>query len=555
MLALPVIFRETPELFEAVTTSLAGLGRSVNAARIYITRNVTNPQGLNSLEPFAEWCAEGIPSTTSSGLIEPLPYTLSSFANYEPRLARGEVIIEKFSQPIEQDRLIPAYVNNLVLVPVFYFQDWWGLLGIEHVEDGYEWHPQDLELIQLAAQQFGMAAGSKILAQTLMQQFEREIQQRTTAHKNALANLESELTRRKSAEEQVEKRVRQLQALTEATNALISTINLDDLLSQILDILNRAIPAAEKGTLHMIAPETGQLEMRAMHGFTDPRIQRYYARTRRSLINRVVENKQPLLIQDVQTQFSGEDQIEIFDANGTRSIITAPLIADEVVFGALYLASSQPNAFDENDLIVLTSFADTATLALRNAQLHEKVQKLAITDTLTNLYNRRGLMEIGERLFEASRRFHRSLAIISLDIDFFKTVNDSLGHVAGDQVLQQVAEIMLRKIRRVDLIGRQGGDEFTILLPEADIFQAIQVAERLRIAVEQSVLKTSKGETRITISLGCTRMTTKSTSLGELIDLADQALYLSKHSGRNRVRTYPAEALNPDLPSPESQVE
>ena len=187
------------------------------------------------------------------------------------------------------------------------------------------------------------------------------------------------------------------------------------------------------------------------------------------------------------------------------------------------------------------SFGATATAALRNAQLHASVQKLAITDPLTGIYNRRGFEEFGRRLFESARRFKRPLSLILLDIDHFKAINDSYGHSIGDQVLQSLAERLNHNIREVDLMSRYGGDEFMVLLPETDIFTAIKVAERLRSSVEASPLPTEHGHITIQISVGVAKLSTQTNDLNRLLELADMALYNAKQNGRNRVRMFPIE--------------
>lgn len=348
-------------------------------------------------------------------------------------------------------------------------------------------------------------------------------------------------------ERELAKRLSQLQALNATTNILLSTLDLETLLGRVLDAACQAIPNAEKGTLHLIAPETGQLEMRAVLGVSDPRIHKHQARALRGLLDTVITRKQAVLIADI-TQHSELDKKLLLGLEpDTRSMIAAPLIADQTVCGVLYLAASRPQAFDQNDMHLVAGFATTATLAIRNAQLHEKVQKMAITDQLTALYNRRGFVEFGQRLFESAHRFRHSLAIIALDIDYFKNVNDACGHVAGDLVLQQISEILLRKIRKVDLLARMGGDEFTILLPETDAFQALQISERLRAQVEDALLVTGKGDVQVTISLGISRMSTQTDTLEALMDWADQALYEAKQAGRNRVRMLPLETPMPGL--------
>jgi diguanylate cyclase (GGDEF)-like protein len=206
-----------------------------------------------------------------------------------------------------------------------------------------------------------------------------------------------------------------------------------------------------------------------------------------------------------------------------------------LVYGALSLESSRVSAFDESDLNLLVGFAATATAAIQNARLHAEVQRLAITDALTGLYNRRGLFELGQREVERSRRYKRPLVAIMMDIDRFKYINDYYGHAAGDLVLQAVAKRCSDNMRRIDILGRLGGDEFAFLLPEADMFTASNVAERVRLTISERPVITEETQINVSVCLGVARATSATPDLEVLISRADAAMYIAKREGRNRV--------------------
>ena len=205
------------------------------------------------------------------------------------------------------------------------------------------------------------------------------------------------------------------------------------------------------------------------------------------------------------------------------------------MLGAISLESPQVAAFSESDLRLLSSFAATATAAIHNTRLHGEVQKLAITDALTGLYNRRGFFELGQREVERSRRFQRPLVAIMMDVDRFKFINDVYGHPVGDRVLQTVAKRCADNLRRIDILGRFGGDEFTILLPETDIYRARGVAERVRQCVAATPVPADEALVEVSVSLGIARATNATPDLDVLISRADAAMYLAKQAGRNRV--------------------
>jgi diguanylate cyclase (GGDEF)-like protein len=165
----------------------------------------------------------------------------------------------------------------------------------------------------------------------------------------------------------------------------------------------------------------------------------------------------------------------------------------------------------------------------------QEVQRLAITDSLTNLYNRRHFSKVGEDEVQRACRYGRSLSAIMLDIDHFKQVNDTFGHTVGDQILQGVAASCRKALRGVDVLGRYGGDEFVILLPENDRAAAVQVAERLRKKIAHIRLNTTSGAVKVTASLGVASVECDKPSLETLLSHADKALYVAKRRGRNRV--------------------
>ena len=355
----------------------------------------------------------------------------------------------------------------------------------------------------------------------------------------------TEIARLYAAEAQ---RARELDALRTATAALLNTIDLETLLRQILDAAQSAIPAAEQGFLYLVTPETGQLQIRAITDFTDPRIKKFSVPQNNDYPARSVRERRPLLIEDTLADRARETGLDTQSSGQpvVRSALLAPLLLSGNVLGVLYLTSSQPHAFTDSDLRLLMSFATTTTAAIQNAMLHSEVQKMALTDGLTGIFNRRGFFDLGQREIERARRFNRPLSAILIDVDHLKQINDTYGHAAGDQVLKIVAERFRSSVREVDILGRYGGDEFAILLPEADLFMACAIAERIRDRLQDPLVipapfitHTNHTPTDITLtitaSMGVANALKDTRDLGSLLGRADQALYVAKGNGRNRV--------------------
>jgi diguanylate cyclase (GGDEF)-like protein len=244
------------------------------------------------------------------------------------------------------------------------------------------------------------------------------------------------------------------------------------------------------------------------------------------------ETGQPLIVPDTRTH---QGWIDHPATHWIRSYAGAPIQVKGKTVGFINLNAAVPGYFKEEHARRLQAFANQAAIAVENAQLYAQTQQLAITDDLTGLYNRRGLFELGRREVERAVRFGHCLSVLMLDIDHFKAVNDSYGHQTGDQVLQILSKRCLENIREIDILGRYGGEEFVILLPESNPENTQQVAERLRKLIENQPFPTRQGSVQITISLGLATVCEREEDLAALIERADQALYIAKRSGRNRV--------------------
>lgn len=170
----------------------------------------------------------------------------------------------------------------------------------------------------------------------------------------------------------------------------------------------------------------------------------------------------------------------------------------------------------------------------RIIDMHNQLHKIAIHDSLTKLYNHAQILSILDEEYDRALRENRPLSIIMLDIDLFKSVNDEYGHTVGDAVLVDVATRLQKSLRVYDKIGRYGGDEFLVILPNNDLINVRSVAERLRDLISGEKFETDIGLLSITISLGCTSTENRETKSAEdLVNVSDKALYQAKHRGRN----------------------
>ncbi len=217
--------------------------------------------------------------------------------------------------------------------------------------------------------------------------------------------------------------------------------------------------------------------------------------------------------------------------NVVGSQIMLPLA---VVNGLAGLFSSKENAFKKEDLSLFSTMVSGISSLYIAYKSYQQVQHMSVTDSLTGLYNRRKFFEEIEREIERVSRYDSPLSLIMLDVDHFKNVNDQFGHQMGDEVLRELAKIILDNTRKTDIVARYGGEEFIIMLTETPVKGAVQVAKRIRKAVESTPVLGAAVEIKFTASMGVSTFFDGDTT-DALVQRADEALYAAKDNGRNRV--------------------
>ena len=217
-----------------------------------------------------------------------------------------------------------------------------------------------------------------------------------------------------------------------------------------------------------------------------------------------------------------ENSRAVRDANG------------EILYYEGFITDITERVRAEKELRRIKDALESANVELQQALEREKL--LACTDGLTGLYNRRHFFELAEHEFHAALRHQRPLAFLMFDMDGFKQVNDTLGHTAGDQLLDMVAQTAVQQVRASDIVARYGGDEFILMLPQTTARQALPVAERIRTSVAALQLETNQAPLDITLSIGIAEIShdPPDENAGRVIQRADEALYRAKNSGRNR---------------------
>ncbi len=250
-------------------------------------------------------------------------------------------------------------------------------------------------------------------------------------------------------------------------------------------------------------------------------------------------NKVPLLI----TNTKEDRRFTETDYKNTISLVVVPIEIENNYWGAIKgYSTDKKELFDDYDLRLLSILASLIGLILNNAMLFKKVEALAITDGLTGLYTRTHFIERLQEEIERAKTNSIPISIAMIDIDYFKKVNDTYGHLAGDTFLKQLSNILRRRFRSVDVLARYGGEEFAVLMYHTTIQESYKILEEVRKMVEEEkffmpIESYRPIQIKKTISIGIAELTTEETP-DELIKKADDALYYAKENGRNQTCVY-----------------
>lgn len=247
----------------------------------------------------------------------------------------------------------------------------------------------------------------------------------------------------------------------------------------------------------------------------------------KEVVNIFLENKNNVII------YSGQEPVSLKRLSIIRdfeTLLALPLMAEGEIRGVLFI-ENLPKIYFDNFLILAGQFS----IQLQKVILYEKVQEMSITDSLTEISTRRYFLARFKEELHRSMRRKANLAILMLDIDHFKEKNDKYGHLVGDVILKEAANLLKANLREIDIAARYGGEEFCIVLSGSDRTGAEQVAERLRKSMENAIFKAYDEKVRITISIGISVFPQDGVNETSLIESADKALYKAKSEGRNRV--------------------
>lgn len=333
--------------------------------------------------------------------------------------------------------------------------------------------------------------------------------------------------------QKLQHRLHETFTLMEVSEAITSTLNLDRVLNLILQNISKII-GVQRCSIMLLNKTKTHLNIRATLGF------RKGDRTSAipvgdGIAGRVAKTGEPLLIQDIDTHatFKRTKNEEYI----SKSLLSVPLRTKGQLIGVLNITNKRDEkAFTEVEQRLVSYYADQVAIAIENANLYTQVEKLATTDALTGLANHRFFQDVLAESFASATKNGLPLALIMIDVDNFKRLNDTHGHLAGDSVLREIGAIILAAQSSRDFLpARYGGEEFAIILPGFSVDDGFALAEELRTKVmEHTVVGPSGDILTETMSCGISTLTDDVRGPQDLIDRADKAMYLAKRSGKNR---------------------
>ena len=355
--------------------------------------------------------------------------------------------------------------------------------------------------------------------------------------KKAILEVYHDITQQKKDEETIQMLLRnsksekqKLEKVLSIDLRMRSIRKLNDLVDFIVDKSTEVLEA-EKCSLMLLDSGSNELAIRGAKGLDDDIIIRSRVKVGHSISGMVAEESCPILVKDIESnvRFARQNR----PSYRTRSFISAPIKVHNKVIGVVNIAdkkSVEDWVFSEIDLNILCTIVHLASVAIENADFVRQLTHLSMTDSLTGMYNHRFFIKNLDREINRSKRYTTSLCLFMIDIDNFKSYNDTYGHLEGDQLLKSLGHVLTSNLRVVDIVCRYAGDEFVAILPETNISEAMIVAGKIKKAIESML---SKQE--ITISIGLAKYLIPNMSKYDFILKADTALFEAKKRGKNTI--------------------
>src|ERR1700729_2331072 len=331
---------------------------------------------------------------------------------------------------------------------------------------------------------------------------------------------------------------RQNQELTifhDVAKALTSSLDLDSILQTIMEKMAEYF-RPDTWSLLMVDEEHSELYFAIAVGPAAEALKNVRLKVGEGIAGWVAKHGERVVVPDVYTDPRFAKRIDEMTQWETRSIICVPLRSKLRVLGVIQLVNVRMEHFTDQESFFLQSICDYAAIAIENARSVEKIQEFTITDDCTGLYNARHLYKTLETEVYRSSRFGYEFTVVFIDLDHFKTVNDTHGHLVGSKLLEEIGYLIKAQLRLIDFAFRYGGDEFVVLLPQTSKDQALVVAKRLRDALRASRFCREEGlNLNVRASIGLATFPHDAQTAHDVIRQADGMMYMVKNSTRDNI--------------------
>jgi len=336
---------------------------------------------------------------------------------------------------------------------------------------------------------------------------------------------------------ELQKRVRELEAFDQIGKTVTSTLEIKQVLQVLMDHITRLLDPNNWSML-LTDEEKQEIYFEIVVGEGAEVIKKLRLKMGEGICGWVALHQKPLLIADVNKDQRFSKKADKLSNFKTEAIVCVPMVSKGKTLGVIELINKKSGGgeFTEEDLKILTSIADYAAIAIENAYNYRRIHELTIKDDLTKLYNSRHLHTLLDREIEKARQEKTHLSLIFIDLDHFKSVNDTHGHLVGSQLLRELGDVILEMLGDVYIGTRYGGDEFVLILPNTTKEKSLEFAHRLRDKVNDATFLEKKGLfIKVTASFGLASLPEDAKSKDELVRLADDAMYRVKAKSRNGI--------------------
>ena len=335
--------------------------------------------------------------------------------------------------------------------------------------------------------------------------------------------------------QKLEKKIAFLFSLHEAGKSLTSTLDFKTVL-ELVTKKTYALFQATTSLLFLVDSVQQDLYCKVVIGKNSKNLKNMRFKIGEGTMGCIAQTDEIYVVKNNAENANKLAEINSFFPNRIRSLVCIPLKTKHGVLGIIALVNCVEETFHHEDVFLLSTIADYSAIAIENAMYVEQIQDLIITDDCTNLYNIRHFNEVIDKELTRSKRYNQSLSLVLFDLDHFKKVNDTHGHICGSLLLKEIGNLVKRNLRDIDSAYRYGGDEFILLLPQTSKRDAFKVAERFCDLFARTSIKLKKDvHVKITASFGVTSFPEDGNDRNKLVFLADQAIYQVKQRNRNDV--------------------